>query len=260
MGGIAGATYATVMAQLLSALGCFIYLKKKYPELLFRRNDVIFQFSLFSKILRFGLVSALHQSSLYLGKILVQSAVNTLGTEGIAAYTATMRIEGIANSFGDSGSQAVSIFISQNYGAGNRERVAAGLKKGLLLLILLGCTISAVMYASSSACLGVFLEHNNQVSMQYGSSYLHTIAFFYVLCFIGNAFVGYFRGIGKVMVSFLGTTLHLTLRVILSWSLISRLGLSAVAIATGAGWVLVVSYYLIITLLHRHKLYYKISK
>lgn len=246
--GIAGAAYATVIAQFLSALLCFLYLHREYPALLCTRQDVSLQFSVFAKILRFGMVSALHQSSLYIGKIIVQSAVNTLGTAGIAAYTATMRVEGIVNSFGDSGSQALTIFTSQNYGAGAEDRVSLGFRKGAYLLIMLGAISSTVMFFASSTCLKFFLTQSDALSLSYGVSYLKTIAFFYVLCFIGNAFVGYFRGIGMVTIPFLGTTLHLMLRVILSWSLISRLGLSAVAVATGAGLVFVVIYYVIVTL------------
>lgn len=44
--------------------------------------------------------------------------MNTAGTEIISAYTVTMRIEGFANSFGDSGSTAISVFVAQNRGAG----------------------------------------------------------------------------------------------------------------------------------------------
>lgn len=58
--------------------------------------------------LHFGSVTALHQSGLYIGKMLVQGAVNTGGTDLIAAYTAATRVEGFANSFGDSGSAAIS--------------------------------------------------------------------------------------------------------------------------------------------------------
>ena len=246
--GIAGAAYATVMAQTLSAIISFFYLQKKYPDLLFTRQDIAFQRPALFKIMRFGLVSAMHQSSLYIGKILVQGTVNTLGTAGIAAYTATMRIEGIANSFGDSGSQAISIFISQNYGAGSQERVSQGFQKGFSLLVLLGSVVSAVMFFTSSFCLRLFLAQSDHPSMDYGVSYLKTIALFYILCFIGNAFVGYFRGIGKVVIPFFGTTLHLTLRVILTWILIAGYELSAVAIATGSGWVLVVIYYLIVSI------------
>lgn len=240
--GIAGAALATVAAQLFSALGCLLYLRKMYPLLICRREDVCFRLPLFRQIMRFGMISALHQSSLYIGKIMVQGIVNTLGTGGIAAYAAAARIEGIVNSFGDSGAQAVSIFVSQNYGAGNSRRVQEGFRHGLFLLTALGLAASFVMFLSSSACLKLFLGHSNDTAINYGMEYLKLISVFYVLCFIGNNFVGYFRGVGRVMVPFAGTTMHLTLRVILSWVLVPSMGLAGVAAATGAGWILVVSY------------------
>lgn len=95
----------------------------------------------------FSFVTALHQSSLYIGKLLVRGAVNTGGTDMISAYTATTRIEGFANSFGDSGSAATSVLV----------------------------------------------------------------ALFYTLCFTGSTFAGYFNGIGKVCVPFLGATSHIAL-------------------------------------------------
>lgn len=95
--GISGAAYATVIAQMLSAICCYIYLSKKYPHLLCTKRDFKIDTLLIKQTLSYGVVSALHQSSLYIGKLLVQGAVNTLGTASIAAYTATMRIEGIVH-------------------------------------------------------------------------------------------------------------------------------------------------------------------
>lgn len=241
--GITGAAFATVLAQLLSAVCCYYYLKRHYPHLMFTQNDIIFSKASIFQILRFGAVSSLHQSSLYIGKILVQGCVNTLGTAGIAAYTATMRIEGVVNSFGDSGSQAMSILISQNYGARDKKRVHEGFTSGLCCLIILCMIMSCIMFIASEQCLRIFLSAEETLSVQYGSSYLRIIACFYVLCFIGNAYVGYFRGIGKVVIPFWGTTLHLSLRVVLSWLLVQRFGLSAIAIATGSGWTLVVVFH-----------------
>ena len=65
------------------------------------------------------------------------------------------------------------------------------------------------------------------------------MALFYTLCFTGNTFAGYFNGIGKVLVPFLGATSHIALRVVLSWLLVGRMGLPAVALATGLGWAMV---------------------
>lgn len=69
--------------------------------------------------------------------------------------------------------------------------------------------------------------------------YLRVIAVFYTLCFTGNTFAGYFDGVGRVSVPLIGAASHIALRAVLSWLLVGRLGLSAVALATGIGWLMV---------------------
>ena len=101
--GIQGAATATVLAQIFSAVLCLGYLRTAMREILFHREDWGFSGSLLKKTVSFGAISALHQAGLYIGKFFVQGAINTGETDLIAAYTATTRIEGFANSFGDSG-------------------------------------------------------------------------------------------------------------------------------------------------------------
>ena len=119
--GVTGAAAATVIAQLISAACCSAYIWKRIPFAVFRRQDMVVDGGLLSRTVRFGLVSALQQSSLYIGKLLVQGAVNSLGTACISAFTAATRIEGVVNSFGDSGAEAIAIFVAQNTGAGQEN-------------------------------------------------------------------------------------------------------------------------------------------
>ena len=191
--GIAGAAWATAASQAISAVLCIAYLRRKAPELIFACADRHMDKELLRQMAHFSFVTALHQSSLYIGKLLVQGAVNTGGTDMISAYTATTRIEGFANSFGDSGNAATSVLVAQNRGA----------------------------------------------AFENARDYLKLVALFYTLCFTGNTFAGYFNGIGKVSVPFLGATSHIALRVVLSWLLVGRMGLPAVALATGLGWAMV---------------------
>ncbi len=163
------------------------------PEELFRREDRRMDRALLRQTAHFSFVTALHQSSLYIGKLLVQGAVNTDGTDLISAYTATTRIEGFANSFGDSGRAATSVLVAQNRGA----------------------------------------------AFENARDYLKLVALFYVFCFTGNTFAGYFNGTGRVSVPFIGATSRIALRVVLSWLLVGKMGLPAVALATGLGWVMV---------------------
>lgn len=237
--GIAGAAWATAASQAISAVLCILYLRRKAPELIFARADCRMDGELLKQTAHFSFVTALHQLSLYIGKLLVQGAVNTGGTDMISAYTATTRIEGFANSFGDSGSAATSVLVAQNRGAGKEERVKESFRSSLFLMLAMGLAVPLIMYVSASTSVGFMLGTRSGAAFENARDYLKLVALFYTLCFTGNTFAGYFNGIGKVCVPFLGATSHIALRVVLSWLLVGKMGLPAVALATGLGWVLV---------------------
>ena len=202
-----------------------------------------FFYNLYGALLRrtahFSLVTALHQSSLYIGKLFVQGAVNTGGTAMISAYTAATRIEGFANSFGDSGSAATSVLTAQNRGAGKEARVEETFRSSLLLMLGMGLSMSLIMYVSAGAAARFLLGAGQEAALANAREYLRVIAVFYTLCFTGNTFAGYFDGVGRVSVPLIGAASHIALRAVLSWLLVGRLGLSAVALATGIGWLMV---------------------
>ncbi len=244
--GIFGVALATVLAQALSGIACLWYLRRKRSFLLFSRADCVLDLPLLRKTASFGIVSALHQSSLYIGKLFIQSAVNSAGTSAIAAFTAATRIEAFANSFGDSTAAAMAVLIGQNYGAGNKDRLRTGFWTGLRLHLLLGAGASLLMIGTATVTLPLVLGQTDAGTLQSAGQYLRTVSLFYVLCFVGNNFVGFFRGVGMVRIPFFGTTLHLTLRVILSFLWISSLGLPAVGWATGLGWISVVLFQILV--------------
>ena len=200
--------------------------------------------ALLSRTVRFGAVAALHQSSVYIGKLLVQGAVNTLGAEAINAYTAATRIEGFANSFGDSGAAAEAVFIGQNVGGDRPDRVRRGFFTGLRLMVGLGLAMAAVMFIWAEPLSRLVLPDSNAAELAESLRYLRLVSLFYVLCFIGSLFVGYFEGIGRISIPTIGSAAHLSLRVVLAWLLVGRMGLAGVALATGLGWCLVVSFQL----------------
>lgn len=239
--GIAGAAWATVAAQLLSALCCWGYLRRQYPALLCTRADAGWHQLLVRDTLRFGITSALHQSSLYIGKLLVQGRVNLLGTSGVAAYTAATRIEGFANSFGDSGSQATAVFLSQNDGAGQNSRMESGFRWSMAMLSVLGVTLSVLMCFCAERGIRFFLKGEEPLALEYGVSYLKIISIFYVFNYIGSVLMGWFRGTGHVIVPITVAAIHISLRVVLSWLWVQNMGLQGVSLASGLGWVLAVS-------------------
>ena len=143
--GVAGAAAATVSAQALSALLCGGYLFRHYPQLRLTRQDLVFQRHLFRQSVQYGSVSALQESSLYCGKLLVQSAVNAMGPAAITAFTAASCIENLFLAFGNSGADALSVFVAQNQGARQPERVREGMRRGLRLLLVTSVALSLLL-------------------------------------------------------------------------------------------------------------------
>ena len=248
--GIAGAAVATVLAQGFAALLALGYLRWRMPQLLFGREDLHLDWDMLRRTASFGLVSALQQSAVYIGKLLVQGAVNSMGNEAINAYTAATRIEGFANSFGDSGAEAVSVFVAQNTGAGEKKRVKRGFFTGMALMIALGLTMSLIMFVGARASLTLMLGESGLDALEGGMAYLRLIALVYVMCFIGSAYVGLYRGIGWVSVPVIGSSLQITIRVILAYALADSWGVAGVALATGIGWSAIITYQ---TILYRVK-------
>lgn len=237
--GIAGAAWATAAAQLFSALLCVLYLRIKAPSLLFSRADCRMESALLWETIRSGSVMALRNSGLYLGKLLVQGSVNTAGTAMISAYTATTRIEGFANSFGDSMAAATAVMTAQNIGGEKPERVKKTFWSSLMITLGLGVLCSVMMYFSASATAAFMLGESGTAAHQSAVVYLKLVSVFYLFCFTGNTFAGHFSGSSRMLITLAGSLGQISTRALLCRIWIARGGLASVAAATGIGWILV---------------------
>ena len=255
--GIQGTALATSSAQLLSALLCLIYIWKKQSFLIFRRCDMRMDTFLMRQTISYGAVAALQQSSLYLGKLMVQSAVNGISNAAISAFTATTRIENFSMAFGNSGCEAIAIFVAQNQGAKKYRRALDGFLRGGAIVVGIGLLFSVLLTLEGQLLVTPFLA-GDQASIALGTSYLLWVGPFYFLAFVGHAYVGHYRGIGRMNVTFIGTTLQIAVRVIGTYLLVDLLGLNAVALSTGLGWVVISLFHTTVFLLERKGIGYKL--
>lgn len=234
--GVTGAALATVLSQALSALLCGGYLLRRYPQLRLTHDDLVFQRRLFSQSAQYGSLSALQESSLYCGKLLIQSAINAMGAAAITAYTAASCIENLFLAFGDSGAAALSVFVAQNAGAHRPDRMREGMRRGLILLMLTSVALSLLLAVFRRPALSLLISAGNTAALQAASSYLGVMCLLYLLSFWANGFQGYFRGLGRISAAFCGTFFQITLRVLLTHLFPAGWGLLSVALATGLGW------------------------
>ena len=236
--GAVGAAAATVLAQAISALLCYLYTAKQFPQLHLRRSDLVLDSRLLRTTIGYSQSAALQQTCFFIGKLLLQGAINPLGTDTIAAFNAVSRIEGFVLAPGNSIATAITTFIAQNKGARKPGRIFEGFGHGCKMAWGYDILMVIFMYLFASPMTALFVDAGETAVVAEGVRYLHAMCPFYLLPAMGDVMQGFFRGIGKLNVSLFGTIFQISIRVTLTYLLAGSLGLVSVSIATGTGWCL----------------------
>ena len=234
--GIVCSAVTTVVAEAASAVLCITYVYRKIPMLQLRRGEFTMDRQLLRQTLRYGSITALQQSCQPIGKLLIQGAVNPLGVDMIAAFNAVNRIDDYAFTPEQSISHGITTFVAQNRGAGRKERIRKGFRRGLMLEACYWVFISITITLFRRPLMGLFVTAGNEGIVALGSSYLGLMALFYVFPAFTNGIQGFFRGMGNMSVTLLGTFVQTSLRVVFVYLLTSGIGLLGVAYACAIGW------------------------
>lgn len=234
--GIVCSATTTVIAEAMSALLCIVYIYKKIPLLQLRRHEFRIDKALLKKTLRYGGVTALQQSCQPIGKLLIQGAINPMGVDVIAAFNAVNRVDDYAFTPEQSISHGITTFVAQNNGAGEKERIKTGFRKGLLLEFFYWIFICGMILVWRRPIMGLFVTRENEAIIELGSSYLGLMAFFYLFPAFTNGIQGFFRGMGNMKITLVGTIVQTSLRVLFVYLLTPSMGLLGVAYACAIGW------------------------
>ena len=253
--GVAGAAIATVTAEMFSSFFCIIYVYKKVPLLHFSKNEIVLDKALLKKTINYSSVTAMQQTCLYVGKVLVQSAVNPLGVDAIATFNAVNRVDDFAFTPQQSISNAMTTFLAQNRGAKKHERIKQGLWTGLKIETLYWCIIVFLVYFGAYNLMHLFVPNEGSKVAELGVVYLHLMAFFYVLPAWTNGIQGYFRGMGQLKVTLMSTFIQMFGRVIVAYLLAPRFGIVGIALSCFAGWVIMLAYEIPVLVKHRRNHY-----
>lgn len=144
--GVGGAALATVLAQLITAVLCGIYLFRNYRSILPQKKDFRVPKASITALLSSGLAMALMYCVVDLGSVIFQRANNALGELYITAHTAARRLILITMQPGATVCTALSTFIGQNWGAKKSDRIQTAFKQTIALEIIWGFFICAVIF------------------------------------------------------------------------------------------------------------------
>ncbi len=235
--GIVCSATTTVVAEAASAILSIIYVYRKIPILQIKRGEFRMDAGLLKRTLQYGSVTALQQSCQPLGKLLIQGSVNSLGIDTIAAFNSVTKIDDFACTPEQSISHGITTFVAQNRGADQKERIKKGFLVGLRMEFLYWIGICLVTILCRTFFVSLFVDEGSSSNIiEIGSQYLLIMAFFYIFPAFTNGVQGYFRGMGKMKITFLGTLIQTSLRVIFTWILAPRFGILGIAFACAIGW------------------------
>lgn len=240
--GVAGSAVATVIAQGISSVLCIAYVYIKIPMIRLGFKELVVDKPLLRRTIQFSWVTALQQTCLYIGKLLVQGVVNPFGTDAIAAYNSVTRVDSFILAPGDSFSTSVATYSAQNKGAGKWDRIVEGYKKSNIIITVYSAATSLIVFLAAEGIMNLFVPASETEVIRIGVSYLKLMALFYVLSGFNNIFQGMFRGVGKLRITLIATTMQISVRVALSYILAPYLGITSVCYAIAVGWILMIIY------------------
>lgn len=233
--GIAGAAWATVIAQGGAFVTGILYLNRTHKIMKFSLSKLSFDKDLFIKSLKIGLPSGIQHTFVAIGMMALLGIVNTFGTDVIAAYTAAGRIDSLAMMPAMNFSQAVAAFVGQNLGANKIERVRKGFKATFLMSNLFCILMTAIIVIFGSQLMKMFTTDPNVIAI--GEKYLIIVSSFYLLFSTLFTTNGVLRGAGDTLIPMFITLFSLwIIRIPGAYFLSSEIGETGIWWSIPIGW------------------------
>ena len=234
--GVFGAALATLIAQGISAvfsLLIFFYRMRRYKSIF-----AWFEGQELRSMLRIAVPSVLQQSTVSIGMMIVQAVVNPFGTQALAGYAATMRVENVFSLIFVSIGNAVSPFVSQNLGANKTQRIKKGYHAALVLDVCFAALAFLVIETLHTQISSLFLgKDGTALAYQVSGDYMRWLGYFFIFMGIKMATDGVLRGLGIMRPFLVANMVNLAIRLSVALIGAPRFGINFVWLAVPAGWL-----------------------
>ena len=234
--GVFGAALATLIAQGISAVFSLLIFFNRMRRYKSRFNR--FDRQELHSMLRIAVPSVLQQSTVSIGMMIVQAVVNPFGTQALAGYAATMRVENVFSLIFVSIGNAVSPYVSQNLGAKKIERIKKGYHAALVLDLCFAVLAFIVIETLHTPISSLFLgKDGTALAYQVSGDYMKWLGYFFIFMGIKMATDGVLRGLGIMRPFLIANMVNLAIRLSVALIFAPRYGIAFVWLAVPAGWL-----------------------
>lgn len=208
--GVAGAAVATLIAQITSIVYCFQAIRK-VKELKLERENWEIRPVLIRQLFVMGLPVACMNSVTAVGRMVLQYFVNQMGSTAVAAYAACNKITGLAQQPGQAVGLTLLTYVGQNLGAGRYERIKSGVKRGMILSVLVNIPMVSFMVFAPGMLAGIVLSEAETIAL--------TLQYFPIagICMFLLGWLFVFRsscqGMGQTVIPMFSGVLEVVMRV-----------------------------------------------
>ncbi len=235
--GVAGAAWATVLSQLLSAILCTVWGAKKFTVLHVGKKDFADLKHDALMHLKTGLPMGFQMSVMCIGQLAMQAAVNALGSDAIAGYTAATKVDQLSVLINNAFGVAVASYVAQNYGAGKWERIRSGVKAGLLQTEAVNILLGILIIWGRRFVVPLFIDAPTEEIVRYANGYLLAVAPFYLLLGFLLIIRSSVQSMGNGKAPFAACITELILRIITTLGLAKLLGYTGICLASPVAWL-----------------------
>ncbi|MBQ8830915.1 MAG: MATE family efflux transporter [Oscillospiraceae bacterium] len=195
--GIAGAAWATIIGQTLSAIVCLAKVLMIKDIIKIKPRHLILKKDIVMNICRLGIPNGIAQAVMFLSTIIIQRLINSMGYIVTAAITAVLRVDSFAVIPSQTFNMSVSTFTGQNIGAGKMDRVKQGFKTCMILGLIVTTVMVILMLVFGKWMIGLFTETQELIDLGY--KFIITMLPAYFLMTVGQSLGGVVRGAGDSM-------------------------------------------------------------
>ena len=212
--GVAGAAWATVLSQLLSAVLCTIVGMRNFDVLRTRRADFADWRRAAAKHLAVGFPMGFQMSVMCIGQLAMQTGVNSLGSVAVAGYTAATKVDQLSVLMNNAFGIALSSYVAQNYGAGQYRRISEGVRACLAQIEVCNVLMCALLLGCRHLVVPLFLDSPTAEVIRYSDGYLFAVCPFYVVLGLLMVFRTAIQSMGDSRTPFEACVIELVMRIL----------------------------------------------
>lgn len=235
--GCAGAAFATIAAQAISGILCLIVIIRRMEVLWLSKENRVVRGDSITELLQMGLPTGLQFSITAIGSMVMQSANNGLGGDYVSAFTAGAKLKQFTMCPFDAIATSVSVFCSQNYGAGKIDRIHKGLRQGIAVGVGYGLFAGLILIFAGRPLSMIFVSKDASGVLDASAKYLRCMGYFYWSLGILNVTRMVTQGLGHSGRAFFSGVTEMIARTIVSLGFVEAFGYTAICFADQTAWI-----------------------